>query len=78
VIRRALSATVISIALLAVSLGSDCKDTTPECVPRSTAACFCSTGGAGQRVCDDDSLDYGPCTCLPDAGVLDCGNDVYR
>lgn len=69
------------LALLAIMLGSGCHDTMPACVPRSTEACFCNTGGAGQQVCDDDGLDHGPCTCLPDAGtpdacVPDAGEDA--
>lgn len=74
--------TMIAITVLGLALaGAACEfklDNVPHCWPRAVEACTCETGGAGQRVCGDDSLDYGGCVCT-DAGVAsgaDAGIDA--
>jgi hypothetical protein len=60
-----------ALGLLMALVGAHCDDTTPVCVPDSTASCYCVTGGAGQKQCDTNGLDYGACSCLPDASVVE-------
>ena len=60
---------IVVIIAMATGLPACGEDSTPACVPATPATCFCPTGGPGQKVCDEEGLDYGACTCSVDAGV---------
>lgn len=53
----------------AVQLVSAACDETPLCTPETPMSCYCSSGDVGQKICTADGLGFGPCNCLPDAGV---------
>lgn len=66
-----------ALAWTAGGCGDDTfSDTTPVCLPASTAACDCPTGAAGAKVCADNGLEYGACACLPDAGTPDASDAI--
>lgn len=67
--RRAIG-TVAVLMLLMTGCRYLEDDNTPVCVPATPEPCFCHTGGAGEKVCDDDGLGFGACTCVPDGGIV--------
>jgi len=62
------------VGALAGLAGCSGFDTTPRCLPDEPGpACFCPTGQAGTRVCEQEGTAFGACVCEADGGANDAG-----
>ena len=89
--RGSIAATGAALAMI-LSMAACADDNTPVCRPATVASCYCVTGAIGEKICEEDGLDYSTCECAtadasatpsmtteasPDAGVVDTSSSGY-